>query len=247
MANRNRRTKARRIKEVKEAQHKKTVAKPIYKRPWIWIALAALIIAIAVPSAIQYNDQVKKEQAAAAAEAKAEQEAEELIWESAQAPLSAIGVTESAITDKTFDVNLTESEDEFDTAQVTIVTEVRTILASFVYDTTGSSWVCTQITNEDGSHIYWSYFNEGVENATQTALVSPDGSVSTEPLYDYLTDGLVPGAVTGAAVETPDADAEQAGAATDAATGAATDAATDATTDAATDATTGAATGAAAS
>jgi hypothetical protein len=219
MANRNRRTKARRVKEVKEAQRKKTVEKPIYKRPWIWIALAALVIAIVVPSAIQYNDKVTKERAAAAAEAKAKQEAEGLIWESAQAPLSAIGVTESAITDKTFDINLTEGEDEFDTAQVRIVTDVRTVVASFVYGTTENAWICTQITNEDGAHIYWSYFNEGIENATQTALVSPDGSVSTQPLYDYFTDEYVPGAVTGAAVETTGAAA--AGAA-ETATGAAT-------------------------
>jgi hypothetical protein len=205
MANKNKRTKARREKEVKEAQRKKVVEKPIYKRPWIWIALAALVIGIVVPSAWQYNEDLKKERAEAAAEAQAKQEAEELIWESAQEPLSKIGVTESDVSSKTFEIRSTTDGGALDVAQATIVTDVRTLLASFIYDSTENSWMCTQITNDDGSHIYWTYYDQGVENVTQTAVVGEDGTVSMQPLYDYVTDEIVPGASTGAAVEGADA------------------------------------------
>ncbi|MDR1495659.1 MAG: hypothetical protein LBS67_01895 [Clostridiales Family XIII bacterium] len=232
MANRNRRTKARREKEFKEAKHQKVVDKPIYKRPWIWIALAALVIGIVVPSAYQYNEQQKEARAEAAAEAKAKQEAEPLVWESVLESLEKIGVTESAISEKSFDIRSTADNGEYDTAQVTFVTNVRTLIASALYqsgdivgtsdsavssDSSQGSWLCTQITNEDNSHIYWTFFNQGVENATQAAVYGADGTITSQPLYDYVTDEPVAGAVTGSAVETtsPAADAEISGAAAD--------------------------------
>jgi hypothetical protein len=205
MANKNKRTKARREKETKEAQRKKVVEKPIYKRPWIWIALAALVIGIVVPSAYQHNQQVQEERVAAAAEAKAKSEAEPLIWESVLTPLTDIGVTESAITDKSFDVRSTADNDQYDYAQVAITTDVRTILATAMYEGSDGTWTCTQLMNEDGSHIYWTYFNQGANNATQAAVMGEDGSITMQPLYDYHTDEQVTEPLTGPAVSGADA------------------------------------------
>jgi hypothetical protein len=240
MANKNKRTKARREKEVKEAKHQKVVEKPIYKRPWIWIALAALVIGIVVPSVYQHNEQVKEERAAAAAEAAAKKEVEPAVWEGVLPALEGLGVTESAITEKSFDIRSSADNGTYDTAQVTMTTDVRTLVATTIYqsaDTSGTtdssielqgSWICTQLTNEDGSHIYWSYFNGGIENATQAAVYGADGNITMQPLYDYATDEPAEGAAaetTGAAVETTGTAAETAEPADagDTATGAATE------------------------
>jgi hypothetical protein len=224
MANKNKRTKARREKEIKEAKHQKVVAKPIYKRPWIWIILAALVLGITVPSVYQYSKQSREE-------AEARQERESAVWESVLEPLGSIGVTESAVKSKSFDIRSSANNDTYDYAQVTAATDVRTLVATLVYEATASSWTCTQITNEDGSHIYWTYFNQGVENPTQAATVDENGTMTQQPLYDYVTDEPVPGATTGAAVEAP----------TGAAVETPTDAAVEAPTDAAVEAPTGAA------
>jgi hypothetical protein len=45
--------------------------------------------------------------------------------------------------------------------------------------------MCAQITNDDGTHVYWSY------------SLDP----STQQLYDYITDEALP---TGPAIESPD-------------------------------------------
>ncbi|MDR1293298.1 MAG: hypothetical protein LBJ91_07900 [Clostridiales Family XIII bacterium] len=218
MANKNKRTKARREKETKEAQHKKVVEKPIYKRPWIWIALAALVIAIVVPSAYQYYQQLQDEKAAAAAEAEAKEALEPDIWASVLTPLAEIGVEESAVTDKSFDIVASEEGGEYNYATITVTTDVRTLVAAATYyrfetgdddsasaaalESASGSWMCMQITNEDGSHIYWTVSNQGVENATQAAVYAEDGTQTYQPLYDYETDEPVPGSTTGAAVET---------------------------------------------
>jgi hypothetical protein len=204
MANKNKRTKARRKKEVKEAQHQKVVEKPIYKRPWIWIALVVLVLGITVPSALQHNEQVKEE-------AKARQAREDAVWDSVLTPLDSLGITTSAIADKSFDVRLAESDDTYDTAQVTIATDVRTVVASC---TSSGAWQCTQVANEDGSHVYWSFMSAGAENATQAAVMTEDGSVTMAAIYDYATDEPVPDTTTGAAVEQA-TDAETTGAAAD--------------------------------
>ncbi|MDR2162757.1 MAG: hypothetical protein LBO70_02265 [Clostridiales Family XIII bacterium] len=196
MANKNKRTKARREKEIKEAKQKKVAEKPIHKRPWIWIALAALVIGIVVPSVYQHNKQVIEE-------TEARQERESLVWESVLTAMGEMGVTESAISGKSFDIRSSANNDTYDYALATVVTDVRTLVASSMYDSTQNAWVCTQITNEDGSHIYWTYFNQGVENATQAAVVGANGAMEMQPIYDYATDEPVPGATTGAAVETP--------------------------------------------
>ncbi|MDR1042367.1 MAG: hypothetical protein LBL54_00500 [Clostridiales Family XIII bacterium] len=215
MANKNKRTKARRVKETKEAQHKKVVEKPIYKRPWIWIALAALVAAIVIPSAYQGYQQLKEDRAVAEAEASEKAALEPLIWDSVLAPLADMGIEESAITDKTFNIAASTEGGEYDYAQVSVITDVRTVVATAYYSppveeessdaaveatVSEGAWTCMQITNEDGSHIYWTLLNQGVENATQAAVFGEDGSITTQPLYDYTTDEPVP-EPTGAAIE----------------------------------------------
>jgi hypothetical protein len=200
MANKNKRTKARREKEVKEAQHKKVVEKPIYKRPWIWIALVALVIAIVVPSAYQYNEQRQEEKVR-----------ETAVWDGILPTLESINVSESAVKNKTFEIVASQEGGEYDSAQIVITTDLRTIVATAMYDSE-NGWSCYQIGNEDGTHLYWSSLSSGDSNATQAAIFGADGSITMAPLYDYLTDELKPDISTGAAIEeTP----ETSGAATE--------------------------------
>ncbi|MDR3225440.1 MAG: hypothetical protein LBT52_03975 [Clostridiales Family XIII bacterium] len=211
MANKNRRTKARRVKEYKEEQHKKVVAKPIYKRPWIWIALAVLVLGIVVPSAYQHNKQVQEEAKITAAETKEQNEAEPLVWESIQTPLADLGISESAIIDKSFEAFRSITGGAIDNALVTITTDVRTLVAQATFasttDTEDKDWICTLVTDETGQHTYWSYFAQGGTNATQAAVQGADGSITMAPIYDWRTDAPVTGTetpATGSAVETPD-------------------------------------------
>jgi hypothetical protein len=189
MANKNKRTKARRVKETKEAQHKKVVEKPIYKRPWIWIALVALVVAIVVPSAYQYNEQRQEELVREAA-----------VWEGILPALESINISESAIKSKSFQLAASQENGEYDSAQVNIATDLRSIIATAMYDSE-NGWSCYQIGNEDGTHLYWSSLSPSDGNATMAAILGADGSISMAPLYDYLTDELKPEVSTGAAVE----------------------------------------------
>jgi hypothetical protein len=189
MANKNKRTKARRQKETKEAQHKKVVEKPIYRRPWIWIALAAIVIGIVVPSAYQYNQQRQADKAREVA-----------VWEGIQPEFEAIGVSASAIKSKTFEIVSSQDDGNYDSARATVATDLRTLIAAATYDSE-NGWTCAQISNEDGSHLYWSSLSSGDEYATQAAVWGADGSISMQPLYDYLTDEQRPDISTGAAVE----------------------------------------------
>jgi hypothetical protein len=200
MANRNKRTKSRREKEVKEAQHKKVAEKPIHKRPWIWIALAALVIGIVVPSAYQYNEKVKSERETARLEQEAKQAVEPIVWDAVLAPLAEMGVSESAITNKSFDIGSTAGNGELDFAQVSITTDVRTIVAAVLYQSQStveidgstdgavsepaSQWMCLQITNEAGDHVYWTIYQD-----------------ESQQMYNYFTDEALP---TGPAIQSPD-------------------------------------------
>jgi hypothetical protein len=224
MANKNRRTAARREKERKEAQHKKVVEKPIYKRPWIWIALAALVLGITIPSAYQYNERVKEERAVAAAEAAAKAEAEPLVRESLTGPLEQLGITDSAIKDISYDLQASTTGGALDIAYTTITTDVRKIIAySYFQAGTGDvtvtsnsavdeeataalaeeTWICAEIFNEDYTHIYWSSMSDGVSQAY--VYDSSTGSYTLQPLYDYQTDEEIPTPeTTDSAIDTTD-------------------------------------------
>jgi type II secretory pathway pseudopilin PulG len=223
MANKNRRTAARREKERKEAQHKKVVEKPIYKRPWIWIALAALVLGITVPSVYQYSERVKEERVAAAAEAAAKAEAEPLVRESLTGPFEQLGITDSAIQDISYDLQASTTGGALDIAYTTITTDVRTIIAYSYFqegtDATVTSdsaldeeataalaedtWVCAEIFNEDYTHIYWSSMSDGVSQAY--VYDSSTGSYTLQPLYDYVTDEEIPTPeTTDSAIDTTD-------------------------------------------
>jgi hypothetical protein len=65
-----------------------------------------------------------------------------------------------------------------------------------------NTWICQMVTSESGEHIFWSYFAQGQQNATQAAVMGADGSIFMQPLYDFKTDKLVPGATTSPAVTT---------------------------------------------